>query len=92
MERRFRSVLGRSPYEQLLHVRINHAKELLATTSRPMAEIATATGFHLKKFSGLFRQHTGRTPSQYRTDSQKHSPRRHAGKVGDYSSQSVPKT
>jgi LacI family transcriptional regulator len=76
LERRFQAALGRSPYEELLRIRINHAKEFLATTDKPMAQVAAATGFHLKKFSTLFRRETGRTPTAYRRDSQRSFPRR----------------
>ena len=65
--RLFKRSLNISPYQYLLHQRIERAKELLKQTDRSIMEIAFCCGFnshsHLSK---QFRQLTGVTPSVYR--------------------------
>lgn len=65
--RLFKRSLDISPYQYLLHQRIERAKELLKQTDRSIMEIAFCCGFnshsHLTK---QFRQLTGVTPSVYR--------------------------
>lgn len=63
----FTSVMGRTPRDYLRHVRLERAKVLLATTAMPIADIATASGFHQPaSFTHAFRAGTGLTPRQYR--------------------------
>lgn len=65
--RLFKRSLDISPYQYLLHQRIERAKELLKQSDRSIMEIALSCGFnshsHLSK---QFRQLTGMTPSVYR--------------------------
>ncbi len=65
----FKQSLGISPYQYLLHQRIERAKQLLKQTDRAIVEIALMCGFnshsHLSK---QFRQLTGQTPRAYRNE------------------------
>jgi AraC-like DNA-binding protein len=67
--RLFRRVLGVSPHQYLIQVRVNSARSLLTAGSgqRSLAEIAAAVGFadqsHLTRH---FKRATGVTPSQFR--------------------------
>lgn len=67
LEKRFRTVLGRSPAAEIRRTRIEAAKKLMDTTSLTLAQIARQTGFADVSFLGKsFRRETGMTPSQYR--------------------------
>lgn len=65
--RQFKQVLGTTPYQYLLQLRIERAKQLLKQSDRSIADIALTCGFnshsHLSK---QFRQLTGTTPKVYR--------------------------
>ena len=65
--RRFRQLLRMTPTGYLRTVRIQRARTLLATTRKPLAEIAALTGFtDQSHFTRRFRQTTGLTPAAYR--------------------------
>jgi AraC-like DNA-binding protein len=65
--RLFRDVLRMSPTRYLLSLRIQKARQLLAITSKTIAEVATATGFYDQShFTKRFQQLTGLTPREYR--------------------------
>lgn len=65
--RRFKDATGSTPYEWLLHERIQIAKELLEQSSMSIDQIAFKTGFGA---ADTFRHHFGRvvrtSPSEYR--------------------------
>lgn len=65
--RAFKHSTGVTPHQYLVSRRIERAKEMLARTEAPLAEIALATGFsdqsHLSRH---FRQILGITPSHFR--------------------------
>ena len=66
----FRAATGYRPREYLLNHRIEHAKSLLATTDRPLAEIALAVGFSTQAhFSTVFKRISGQTPGRWRASS-----------------------
>ncbi len=66
-ERRFRQLLGASPGEYVLRVRINASRELLENTDRTIADIALAVGFYdHSHFTRTFRRHLSCSPKQYR--------------------------
>lgn len=44
-ERQFQATVGRSPLQEILRLRLERAKHLLATTDLPMPEISQAAGF-----------------------------------------------
>ncbi|MBR2986516.1 MAG: helix-turn-helix domain-containing protein [Clostridia bacterium] len=63
----FRRVIGMSPQEYLLRLRINIACDLLHNTALPIAEIALSVGCpDARYFSRLFMKRMGMTPSDYR--------------------------
>ncbi len=63
----FRRYTGLSPWEYLLRLRLERARELLATTAVPVAEVARAAGFRDHSyFTRSFRACEGLTPSAYR--------------------------
>lgn len=66
LNRIFRRLNGRSIFQYLTWVRINRAKELLATTDMKLWEIAAETGFSDQfYFSRQFKKHTGMPPAFY---------------------------
>jgi len=67
LEQKFRSVLKRSPLEEIGRVRLEIAQQLLARSDLPMPEVASRAGFsNAERLSVVFRRMTGTTPSQYR--------------------------
>jgi len=67
LELRFQKLLGRSPAEEILRVRMNHVKRLLAGTALTLKEIAARTGFeHAEYLSVLFKRESGMTASEFR--------------------------
>ena len=67
LERRFKAALGTTPHAHLRKLRIERVKDLLARTSLPVGEIATATGFeHPEYLSAMFRRECGVTPREFR--------------------------
>jgi LacI family transcriptional regulator len=67
-ERRFVSQIGRAPKAELLRLRIERVKELLADTDWPLAQISERTGFkHSEYLHTVFTQKTGTTPGKFRT-------------------------
>ncbi len=67
LELRFRKALGRSPYQEILHTRIAHARRLLRNTRLSVGEVAYETGFYdPAQFCRHFKRIAGHTPSDYR--------------------------
>jgi AraC-like DNA-binding protein len=63
----FRQIMGMSPHQYMLQIRIGKAKELLASGQLSLAEIAGMTGFDdLSYFIQMFRKREGLTPASYR--------------------------
>ncbi len=63
----FRIATGYRPREYLLNYRTEQAKTLLATTERPLAEIALAVGFSTQAhFSTVFKRISGESPARWR--------------------------
>ncbi|WP_322608250.1 XylR family transcriptional regulator [Pontiella agarivorans] len=74
LERRFRRLYGCSIVEQIRQLRINHARRLLAETDESVTVIAEACGFSSYNYlNRVFKQATGLTPSQYRSEQRLHS-------------------
>lgn len=71
LERRFRSVLGRTLLQEVHRVRLERAKELLAKTAMSVPKVARSSGFrdnyHLWS---VFRQKLSTTPADYRKRTQ----------------------
>jgi AraC family transcriptional regulator len=65
--RTFRHVLGRSPHQYLVGLRLQHVAERLTITDDLITEIALNCGFgDISTFASQFRRQFGETPSQYR--------------------------
>lgn len=91
-ERRFAIQMGRAPKAEVLRLRLERAKSLLASTDWSLAEIAERTGF---KYGGylhaVFTDKVGMTPGQFRkeakAESKTYSPLMHGNgmenRVGD---------
>ena len=67
LDRRFLKILGRSPKDEILRVRLNRAKQLLAETDFPLSLIAEKVGLeHVEHLSRIFKNRIGTTPSDFR--------------------------
>jgi AraC-like DNA-binding protein len=65
--RTFRRLLGKSPLQFILDVRLQAAADLLMDSSLSVTEIARRCGFNEPNyFTRQFRQHIGISPSEYR--------------------------
>ena len=74
LERRFLRLLGHTPKEEILRIRIARAKQLLAETDLPLAVIAEKVGFeHAEYFNVIFKKKTRLTPGVFRTHA--HTPK-----------------
>lgn len=68
--RKVQALLAMNVSDYLAEVRLKKAKYLLKETNKPMAEIASETGFSSAAyFTTFFKQHTQKTPSEYRKTS-----------------------
>ncbi len=67
MCRYFKSKSGESIFNYIIDVRIAIAKEEIASTDKPIIQIAYDVGFSsISNFNTQFKKHTQLTPSQYR--------------------------
>jgi LacI family transcriptional regulator len=83
LERRFSRILGRSPKEEILRVRLERVKQLLAETAFPLTKVADLAGFeHPEYLSVIFKKKTGQTPGQYRSQVRKGETARNPQWVG----------
>lgn len=66
----FRQLTGRNFLEYVAHLRMEHAKSLLASDpGRKIGDVALQCGYQdLKYFRKLFKRHTGITPASYKED------------------------
>ncbi|HHY82411.1 MAG TPA: AraC family transcriptional regulator [Clostridiales bacterium] len=63
----FKCYMGVSPYEYLIHFRVNKAKELLKGTQLTVSEIAASVGFDdVNNFIRKFKEIVGSTPYNYK--------------------------
>ncbi|MBL9200208.1 MAG: DNA-binding transcriptional regulator [Opitutaceae bacterium] len=71
LEARFKQLFGRTPREEILHVRLERVRQLLTETDLALYQIADRTGFeHVEYLSVLFKRETGQTPSEFRAAAQ----------------------
>lgn len=69
LERRMRRVLGMSPKQFLLRVRLEEAMMLLATTTLTISDVAARCGYYdQSSLARQFRRVVGLTPGQYRAN------------------------
>jgi len=72
LQTRFRSALGRTVLQEIQRVRVERAQRLLTTGELKLATIAERCGFpNSQRFSVLFRQLAGVSPSAYRAQFRK---------------------
>ena len=65
----FKEAMGVAPHQYVVRRRVERAKELLADTDLPIAEIALKVGCASQShFSALFHRVTGLTPQNYRLE------------------------
>jgi AraC-like DNA-binding protein len=62
----FKNMMGCSPIQYVTNRRLALAKQLLAETAEPIAEVARHVGMQNHYLSRLFKRHTGISPIQYR--------------------------
>ncbi|MCR2822993.1 AraC family transcriptional regulator [Lederbergia panacisoli] len=69
-EDRFRKIVGRTPHEEIISVRLKFVKQLLTETDLPLYEIAERAGFkHTEYLSVVFKRELNMSPSEYRSKS-----------------------
>jgi transcriptional regulator GlxA family with amidase domain len=69
LQRVFNELSDRSFRDTLAAVRMGHARTLLATTNRPIGQIAREVGYaDPAQFTKAFRHHHAMAPRQYRRD------------------------
>ena len=67
LQRQFRQSLGMSPVDWLVRERVEHARQLLETSARPLAHVSSLAGFGSEEsFRRHFRLATGVSPLAYR--------------------------
>lgn len=67
LERKFKTLLNRTPGSEILRSHIAHAKMLLVTTDTSVLDVALQSGFpSASKFSAVFRREVGITPTNFR--------------------------
>ncbi|MBP3634580.1 MAG: helix-turn-helix transcriptional regulator [Oscillospiraceae bacterium] len=65
--RRFRQIVGKSPKQYLMQLRLHHAARKLRTTEMAVYQAAFSCGFtDINNFCKQFRQCYGCSPSEYR--------------------------
>lgn len=75
LEKRFRTILGRTLREEITRVQMQRVKELLTSTDLSLAEIAGRTGFrHIEYLTFVFKREHGLPPSTYRQQHHPHGP------------------
>jgi LacI family transcriptional regulator len=67
LEQRMKSLIGRSPHEEIRRVQLNRARELLSGSKLSVSEIALRCGFdHTEYFTVAFKREHGIAPNAYR--------------------------
>lgn len=67
LQRRFRTVLGRTLHEELVNQRIKRAQQLLIDSDLPLLDVAERAGFEHQEYMGaVFKSRMGITPAQFR--------------------------
>ncbi|MDY3929971.1 MAG: AraC family transcriptional regulator [Clostridia bacterium] len=72
LERIFKKIMGTTPYNYLLNIRVINAKRLLEARRMSVSEVASACGFNsLMAFSRAFKQIQGCSPKEYQMNYEK---------------------
>ena len=67
LNRLFKRHLNTTPLAYWMNLKIEHAKQVLTNSNKPIKELASELGFRNQLyFSTVFRRHTGLAPSEYR--------------------------
>ncbi len=67
IERRFRQVMGRTPFEEIRRIRFETARRLLVETRLKVASVGRQCGYRdAKRFTKEFRAEVGATPTAWR--------------------------
>ena len=67
LEHRFVRLVGRTPHEEIMRVRIERIKVLLSETDLSIQQIATRAGFEQPEYmTAVFKRETGMTPTDFR--------------------------
>ena len=67
LERKFKTILGRSPLDEIRRARVERVKELLTASDMPMPEIAARAGFSgPDRLAVVFKDEVGLAPTDYR--------------------------
>jgi LacI family transcriptional regulator len=70
LDRRFIKIMGHSPKDEILRVRLNRVRQLLTETDFSQAIIAEKVGFeHAEYLSRIFKRRMGMMPSEFRSRS-----------------------
>ena len=78
LEARFKRLLSHTVHDEILRVRLDRVKQLLADTDLKLAEIANRAGFeHTEYLSVAFKRETGSTPGNFRATARDSSTVRH---------------
>lgn len=73
LSRKFKQEMGMSISTYIKYVRVERSKMMLVSSNHPIAQIAERLHFASSShFSECFREITGKTPQQYRTENQKY--------------------
>lgn len=72
LEHRFRKLLGRTPHDELLRLRVERASQLLRETDLRLEQVARMAGFVRGDYlSTAFRRQVGMSPSEYRRNTRR---------------------
>ena len=67
LENRFQKILGRTPHDEIVRLRIARAKQLLVETDLPLTKVALKAGYENTEYlSAVFKKIVGVPPGQYR--------------------------
>ena len=82
LTRRFTAATGLAPQAYLQLVRVNLAQRLLETTSDPVESVRRSAGYaDSAAFRRVFKQITGLSPSEYRSERGARQPNRHSEQI-----------
>ncbi len=67
LKNRFKAAMGHSIHAEIMHVRLERAKQLIAETDLPLKQIALQVGFqYVQYLTKLFHKRVGQTPAKFR--------------------------